>query len=276
MRKSLIYLLLLGIVWLSACNSELRKIEKSNDYDKKLEYANKLFDKKKYNKAYPLYEELINVFKGTKNFEDLYYRYAYAAYYLKDYQQASFQFKNFVELFPTSPRAEEAEFLEAYCYYKLSPKVSLDQTNTNKAIAAMQTFIDEHPNGKYVQQANDVIDKCRRKLEQKEYNSADLYYNLGHYKAAGIAFSNLLRNYADSDKGDTYKFMAIKAYYRYAENSIQDKQQERYDQVITEYLDFIEKYPNSKLKEAAEKYYNLAKNNLKTLQNEQIKARSQQ
>jgi outer membrane protein assembly factor BamD len=276
MRKFLLYISVLAVIVSTSCNNQLRRIEKSNNFEKKLDYANQLFQKKKYNTAITLYTDLVQVYKGTEKFEPMYYNFAYCSYYVKDYVQAAFQFKNYLDLFPNSPRAVEIDYMQAYCYYKQSPKVSLDQTNTMKAIAAMQTFINNYPTAEKVSEANLVIELCRRKLEQKEFSSAELYYNLGFFKAAGIAFKNLMRNYPDSDKSDGYKVMAIRAYYNYAKNSIPERQKERYATVLDEYLDFADHYPNSKLKVDAEKFYTLAQNNIKTLDNEQIKAKSNQ
>ncbi|MET3876097.1 outer membrane protein assembly factor BamD [Chitinophaga sp. OAE865] len=276
MRKFLLYISVLVVIVSASCNNQLRRIEKSNNFEKKLDYANQLFQKKKYNTAITLYTDLVQVYKGTDKFEPMYYNFAYCSYYVKDYVQAAFQFKNYLDLFPNSPRAVEIDYMQAYCYYKQSPKVSLDQTNTMKAIAAMQTFINNYPTADKVSEANLVIELCRRKLEKKEFSSAELYYNLGFYKAAGIAFKNLMRNYPDSDKSDSYKVMAIRSYYNYAKNSIPERQKERYATVLDEYLDFADHYPNSKLKPDAEKFYTLAQNNIKTLDNEQIKAKSNQ
>ncbi len=275
MRKIFLYTGLLAALTVTvSCNRELRRIEKSNDLEKKLAYANKQYEKKKYQMAQTLYEEMIPVFKGTEKFEDLYYRYAYCSFYLKDYQQAAFHFKNYLDALPSSPRAMEIDYQNAYCYYKLSPKVPLDQTSTSKAIAAMQTFINSYPTSPKTAEASVVIELLRRKLEQKEFNAAELYYNLGHFKAAGVSFKSLMRAYPDSDKSDSYKYMAIKAYYQYARKSIPSKQVERYETVLTEYLEFTDRYPNSKLKGDAEKYYTLAKNNIKYLENEQNKEKS--
>ncbi|HEU4552748.1 MAG TPA: outer membrane protein assembly factor BamD [Chitinophaga sp.] len=271
MRKIFLYITLFAMVAASACNMELRRIEKSKDFAKKLTYADKLYKKKKYTQAQMLYEELFPVYKGTDKFEPIYYKYAYCSYYVKDYVQAAFHFKNYLDAFPNSPHATEVDYMQAYCYYKQSPKVSLDQTNTVKAISAMQTYINNYPTSDKVAEANLVIELCRRKLEQKEYNSAELYFNLGYYKSAAIAFKNLMRNYPDSDKSDGYKYMAIKAYYQYAKNSILEKQKERYEDVVTEYMDFADHYPSSKMKTDAERYYAMAKDNIKTLDSQTAK-----
>jgi len=87
--------------------------------------------------------------------------------------------KTFTETFPNSARADECEYMRCYSYYKESPKVDLDQTNTSKAISLFQAYINSHPDSKRVKEATEIIDKCREKLELKEYKAAILYYNLG-------------------------------------------------------------------------------------------------
>lgn len=264
-------ILLAGLTLLvitTSCN-KYNKIYKSKDYDYKLKMADEYFAKKNYKVAQQLYEELFPIFKGNPKFEELYYKDAYCFYYMKDYLQAQALFKGFLEVFPNSPKAEEVDFLHAYCFYKQSPKLELEQVNTTKAIGMMQTFINTHPGSPRNKEATEIIDKCRVKLEQKEYRSAELYYNLGQYRAAGIAFSNLINNYPESKSGDEYKLKIVKAYYRFAKMSFEDKQIERYEKVITEYQDFVDRYPESKLLKEAENYSNLSQNNIKALKNEQ-------
>ena len=101
-------------------------------------------------------------------------------------------FKSFLEIFPNSTKAEEVDYMRAYCYYKQSPKPELDQTNTIKAMGMMQTFINTHPGSARNKEANEIIDICRAKLETKDYKSAQLYYDLGQFRAAGVAFTALL------------------------------------------------------------------------------------
>lgn len=260
----------------SAC-SELSKVEKSSDFNRKLTYANQLYDKGKYSQAQQLYDQIKDIFKGTKYFEDLFYRMTYTYYYTKDYETAAFYFKNFVELFPNSPRATEMDFMQSYCYYQLSPRDELDQTNTTKAIASLQTFINMHPDAAdKITEANKLISLCRKKLEQKEYREAQLYFDLGYFKSAAIYFTNLMRDYPDSDNSDQYKYMTIKAYYRYAANSVRQKQADRYAQVISSYLDFADHFPQSPYLKEAERFYTLSQTNLKSLQNEQSKEKSDQ
>jgi outer membrane protein assembly factor BamD len=63
--------------------------------------------------------------------------------------------------------------------------------------------------------------------------------------------------------------MAIKAYFKYAEMSVKEKQEERYNRVVKEVEDFQDRFPESKLLKEAERYLTLSQNNLKSLNNEQ-------
>ena len=261
-----------ALIFLASCTSKFGKVLKSNDYEYKLKKADEYFAKKKYRNAEQLYVELFPVFKGTEKFEELYYRYAFCAYYQKNYVDAENLFKGFLEVFPNSSKAEEIAYLHAYTFYLQSPKIELEQVNTSKAIGMMQTFINNHPGSARIKEATDVIDACRAKLEVKEHRNAELYYNLQQYRAAGIAFTNLLNSYPESLKGDEYKFMIVKSYYQFARLSIAEKQQERFEKVVEEYNDFTDRYPESKLLKDALAYNNLSLNHIKQLQNEQTKA----
>jgi len=252
----------------SSCN-KYSKITKSKDYEYKLTMADSLFGKKKYKIAQQLYEELFPVFKGTVKFEELYYKDAYCFYYMKMYADAENLFKGFLEVFPNSSKAEEVDYMRSYCFYKQSPKLELEQVNTTRAMGMMQTFINTHPGSPRNKEATEIIDKCREKLEMKEYRAAELYYNMGQYRAAAIAFANLLNNYPESAKGEEYKLKTVKSYYRFAKLSIVDKQIERFEKVIDEYEDFVDRYPESKLLKDAESYSNLSKNHIKEIKNEQ-------
>jgi outer membrane protein assembly factor BamD len=53
--------------------------------------------------------------------------------------------------------------------------------------------------------------------------------------------------------------------------SVETKKAERFDQVIKEVNDFVDRFPESKLRKEAENYLNLSQNNIKTLTNEQTK-----
>ena len=262
---------LLAVIFLSSCGKGINKILKNPDPEYKLRMAEKYFVQKKYNKAQVLYEDVMPFYKTRAEFADIYYKYAYCAYNQADYLNAENLFKTFLEIFPNSPKSEEMDYMRAYSYYKQSPKPELDQTNTIKAMGMMQVFINTHPGSARNKEASEIIDICRAKLEVKEYKGAKLYYDMGQFRAAGVAFTALLNGYPESAKADEYKLMIIKSYYEFAELSIQEKKTERFEKVINECEDFVDRFPDSKLRKDADNYLNLSQTNIKNLRNEQVK-----
>ena len=256
------------ILLLLASCSGYEKVLKSDDINYKLSKANQYYDKRQYTKANGVYQSLLPVMKGTKDFEALYYRYAYTSFYLKDYLAASYHFKNFTDYFPASKDAEEAEYMHGYCLYMQSPKPSLEQTNTIKAMEAMQSYINTHPKSKRVPEANNLMVSMRNKLEVKDADAAKLYYNLGHYKAASVTYQLLLQNYPESPSADYYQYMTVRSFYNYARQSIKEKQEERYGSAASAFTDLKANYPNSQYMADAEKINNQVQNNINKLRNE--------
>jgi outer membrane protein assembly factor BamD len=257
-------------IFMFSCNG-INKVLKSKDPQYKLRMAEQYYAKKKYTFAQQLYEDIMPYYRGLPDFEDIYYKYAYCAYYLSDYTNAENLFKTFLEIYPNSTRAEEMDYMRAYTFYKQSPKPELDQSNTVKAMGMMQTFINTHPGSARNKDASDIIDVCRQKLEVKEHKSAQLYYDLGQFRAAAVAYTALLNSFPESDKADEYKMMSIRSYYRFAEMSVEEKKGERFEKVVEECHDFIDRFPQSPYAKEVEQFLSQSQNNIKTYTNEPVK-----
>ena len=136
----------------------INKVLKSKDQAYKLRMAEQYYAKKKYTLAQQLYEDVMPFYRGQPEFEDIYYKYAYCAYYQHDFLNAENLYKTFLEIYPNSSKAEEIDFMRGYTYFKQSPKPELDQTNTIKAMGMMQTFINTHPGSARNKEATEIID----------------------------------------------------------------------------------------------------------------------
>ena len=260
-----LFIAFLAVLFSASCSS-FDKIKKSGDVNLRFAKANEYYEKKRYSNANELYHDLMPVLRGTKNYEQLFYRYAYSFYYQDDYPTAALYFKNFTEYFPTSKDAEECEFMHALCLVKMAPKSNLDQTNTIKAMEALQAFINMHPSSKRLPEANQYIDESRKKLETKDASAANLYFNIGQFKSSAIAYREVINQYPESPMADYYQYMVVRSLYEYAKVSIEEKQAERYVNTITAYKDLKDVYPASKYVKDAERYQLLANNSLKKLQ----------
>jgi len=266
MRSGIIFILLVSGFFLSSCD-HYNQVLKSNDPELKKEKAKEYYNKGKYYKALPLFEELLSLYRGSDELEDLYYYYCYCYYAQENYIIAAYNFKNYVNSFPNSDRAEECQFMHAYSYYQISPQPELDQTYTYKAIEAFQLFVNAYPNSDRVEEANQLINKLRRKLEMKAFLSSKLYYDMGTWKAAATSFRNLLEDYPDSPEAEQVYLLMLKSYFYLAENSVHSKQVERYRQAIQAYRDFTRKYPDSRNLKQAEAIYEASLKAIKQLTN---------
>ncbi len=247
---------LLFFVLSSGCSDSYQKVLKSTDFDYKLSKAKEYYNSGQYVKALPLFEELMSVYKGTKDVEQLYYIYPYCHYGLGDYLISAFYFENFLDYYPRSRFAEEARFMHAYCHYKMSPTASLEQTYTKRAIDGFQTFANSYPESEKIAECNELMDEMRKKLEAKAILSARLYYDMKDYRASAVAFNNVLTEFPETKDREELEHLVLDSYFRLAENSIPSKELERYNQVVETYILFIDRYPESQYSRNAEKMYN--------------------
>ncbi len=199
-------------------------------------------------------EELIGLYKGTKNTENLYYMYCDANFKQGDYMISAYHFKNFYDIYPTAEKAEDCLFMAGRSYEKLSPKPDLDQTYTLKALDGYQFFLNIFPSSSRVNEANEAISRLRKRLEKKAMNNADLYYRTQNYRAAATSYDNLLRDYPDIDNTEKIGFMIVKSYYMFAQNSTTEKKRDRYRHTIDAFNQFKYKFPESKYMAEAQKY----------------------
>ena len=242
---------------LAGCKSRFEKLRLSNDVSKKYQEGIRLYNKKDYAKALILFEGLAQKYRGTAEAEDLNYYYAFTLYRLKDYTTARYKFKEFADTYPGSKNAEECRYYGAYCFYLDSPNSSLDQENTYKAIDALQLFINYYPKSERAVQAAQYIANLRGKLETKAFENAKLYYTLGgydvgYYKSAVVALKNTQIEFPDIKYIEEIDLLIVKSQFMYAKNSYPNRQEERFNEAIVYYNEFMEAHPTSKLVKEAQ------------------------
>lgn len=253
------------ILLFSSCAQEFNKVYKSNNYPYKYEFAKECFANGKYTRAITLLTDLIAVEKGTDNAEESLYMLGMASYCSKDYEGAAQAFKRYYQSYPRGQFAEMAHFYEGQAIYESTPEPRLDQSMTITAISAFQTFLDLYPDSKLKKVAQQRLFELQDKLVTKEYASAKLYYDLGsyfgnctsggnNYQACIITAQNALKDYPYSNKREDFSLLIMKSKFELAQQSVDEKKFERYQDAEDECYGFLNEYPDSKEKETAEKY----------------------
>lgn len=237
--------LMIGLFLMSSCKSKLQKALSSPDGRKKLEMAEYYYKKKDFYRSQLLFEQLEDLYSGTTMAEKILYYNAQCNFGLKNYAVASIQFKTYYETYPTGMFAEECLYLNAYCNYLESQSYELDQTDTYKALETLRIFISVYPESKFVPECNILMDKLRAKLALKAYKNARLYFDIGAYKSAIVSLRNLVREYPEIAQREEVDFLVVKASYLLAENSVADKQLNRFKETLDAFVEFTDNYPES-------------------------------
>lgn len=239
------YILLLTVLVLTGSCSELRRLQKSESVQEKYEGAVRFYEEEDYYRAGILFEEILPFLRGSEQAENANFYFAYTQYHQRQYIMSSHYFKKFYDTYRRSDYAQEAFYMFAYSLYNQSPVYNLDQTSTEEAIAAMQTYLNKYPYSEFKEDANKIIDELQAKLEKKAYENSKLYYNLEYLKSAIITMENFEKDFPDSDYKEEVTYLKIKSAYRYAEKSVLSKQVERYQQCVDFYTEFADEYEES-------------------------------
>ena len=256
--KKIIYVMILGLMC-SACG-EYNKILKSTDYELKYSYAKKYFNQKKYSKAATLLEEVVQILKGTASAEESLYLLAQSYYGQKDYQTAAAYFNTYYSTYPKGEFVELARFYSGYGLYLDSPDPRLDQSQTYDALAQLQLYMEYFPQSERAKQAQEIMFELQEKLAYKELLNAQLYYNLGtymgnNYLACIITVDNALKDYPYSRYREDFIFLKIRAKYELALVSITDRIQGRYRDVVDEYYNYTNEFPDGKYTRQVQRFF---------------------
>ncbi|KAB7530949.1 outer membrane protein assembly factor BamD [Flagellimonas olearia] len=247
---------LFAIVFLSSC-SEYQKALKNEDVKTKYDMAEKLYEEGDYKRAVRLFEQIAPKYVGRPQGERVMFFFADSYFQNKDYYLSGYQFERFMKSYPKSEKLQEASFMGAKSYYMLSPAYSLDQTDTDKALAKLQTFINTYPESEHFEEANTMAKELTSKKEKKQMEIAKQFNKLGAWDYSILVSAiTALDNFVSDNPGSIYREEAL--YYRIeatatlALNSVDNKKEERLREALDSYKNLLRYYPESKFKKKAD------------------------
>jgi len=260
--KKVIYICMMMMLVFASCG-EYNKILKSTDYELKYSYAKKYFNAKQYTKSATLLEELVTIFKGTANAEESLYLLSQSYYGQKDYQTASQYFTTYYTTYPKGEYVELARYYSGYGLYLDSPDARLDQAQTYKAIEEMQLYLEYFPQSERAEEAQRIMFELQEKLAYKELLATRLYFNLGtymgnNYLSCVVTAQNALKNYPFSQYREELIFLMLQSKYELALVSVSERLQGRYRDVVDEYYNYMNEFPEGKYNKQAARYFEFA------------------
>lgn len=247
MKQKTVYALFVALagVALSGCagvNALLKSGQPELIYTKALEY----YEKEKWQRASTLFEGVEPYYTGTSREDSITFFNARCKFKNRDYDTASTLLDDFRRKFGRSVFIEDAEGMYALCFYYLSPGPSRDQSMTGHALQAINDFMSRYPESRYNEQFIRIYRELLERLHEKAYLNAYTYYKIGRYKSAILSLKNALKEYPASKHREQIMYLIVDSGYRFASNSVEDKQTDRYLTMLDSYLSFKEEFPESK------------------------------
>ena len=235
---------------LASCN-EYQKVLKNEDIKAKYDLAEKYYKEKDFKRANRLFEQIAPKYVGKPQGERVLFFLADTYFQIKNYNFAGYQFERFLKSYPKSDKAAEASFLGAKSYYMLSPRYSLDQTDTDKALVKLQNFINSYPESEFLVEANAMAKELTTKKEKKAFEIAKQFTKLGNsyildYSVSAVA---ALDNFVSDFPGTIFReealYLKLVATTNLALNSTENRKQERLETAETAYNNLLKYYPQT-------------------------------
>lgn len=239
----------------ASCKSQFEALLNSSDADEKYKAAFDYFNVGKYQRAAQVFESLSVITNGTERDDTVQYYWGLSNYRFKDYYTAETNFSKLMENFPRSPFIEEASFLRLDCLYRQTYRYELDQVPTHTALAALEQYMTSYPDNPHMDVCKEMSSTLNARLDRKAYENARLYYKMEDFKAARVAFKNVLKDDADNIYREDILYYTAMSSYKFAQLSVQSKQKERYLVFVDDYLNFVGEDPDSPYRKELDAMY---------------------
>ncbi len=272
--KQFIPFLFLALV-LDSC-SEYQKVLKNEDVKEKYNLAQKFYEEKDFKRALRLFEQIAPKYVGKPQGERVMFFLANSYFQKQNYSTAGYQFERFIKSYPKSDKVIEASFYGAKSYYMLSPNYSLDQTDTDKALAKLQGFINLYPDSEFFAAANEMAKDLTTKKERKAFEIAKQFNKIGQFnydvlRSAVASLNNFTSDFPGSIYREEAFYLKVAAMTNLAMNSYESLKKPRLEAAKQAYQVLLKNYPETtylskadilleKINKELEKYTNVDAN----------------
>jgi len=176
------------------------------------------------------------------------------------FQEASFQYKEFYELYPVHEDALKARFYKGMSEYSEIKPPDRDQTFTKNAVDEFKRIGSnpDYANSQFYEISKEKIDECRKLLAEQMFLIGKFYFRTASYQSVINRMNNLLSEYPAELYEDEAIYYLAESYYR----------EDSFKKALIEFQRLKEKYPNSRYSGIATARIADIKNVEKTAKNE--------
>lgn len=145
---------------------------------------------------------------------------------------AQAEFRDFLAYYPTSPRADYAQYSLAMTHFNTMRSPGRDQTETEAAIRELTIFVERFPDSDLIEEARTRLREARDRLSESEFRVGLHYHRVRWYPGAIARFRELLENDPEYTRRDEVYFYLAESYRR-ADN--RDQAVAYYERLLTEF-----------------------------------------
>lgn len=103
------------------------------------------------------------------------------------------EFSEFLSYYPTSPRADYAQYKLGMCHFRQMRSPERDQTETREAIREFEAFLTRYPSSALLSEVNARLRESRDRLGESDLRVGVFYYRIRWYPGAAERLSTLLK-----------------------------------------------------------------------------------
>jgi outer membrane protein assembly factor BamD len=119
------------------------------------------------------------------------------------------EYREFLSFFPTSPRADYAQYKLAMSHFAQMAKAGRDQTETHEALKEFDVLFEKYPNSSLLPEARVRQREARDRLGRSEYLVGLTYYRLKWYPGVVARLQALLKSDPQfTDRDAVYYYLA--------------------------------------------------------------------
>jgi len=156
---------------------------------------------------------------------------------------AASEYREFISLFPYSPRASYAQYQIGMAFYKKALKPGRDQTKTWQALEELRKVITKYPMSEETKLAQEKIDDCEERLAEHISEIGIFYYKRYSYKAAVSRLNDVITSFPKFTEMDKVYYYLADSYFKWKKN----------DQSVPYFTKLISDFPQSKYAQKAQK-----------------------
>lgn len=202
-----------------------------------LNEGQKYFANRKFDKAEEMFRKLLDEHPDSKLRIYAMMGLADSLYRDDKFQEASYQYREFYDLYPVHGDALKARFYKGMSEFNQIQPADRDQTFTKNSLDEFRRIVSnpDYAGSPFYEESKNKIEECRKLLAENVFFIGKFYYRTASYQSAINRMHDLLSEYPGEPYEDEAMFYLAESYYR----------EESMKKAAVEFQRLAEKYPDS-------------------------------